>query len=293
MAGTGLCCIRPTRQKTGRSKLHPHGYDGMSIPEIVLKPLRILLAEDNPLNRKIVSAMLERRGHDVVTVENGRQAITALLNSSFDLVLMDIAMPHMDGVQTAEVIRSSVTEQVDSSIPIIALTAHYLEKDRERYVAAGMDGFLSKPVRINVLLRTIQDVMRRKGVDVILPASDADTPVAKKANLRELATVTEEFGLDYHDIIALYGSLMESVPAEFAALKVAAKEGWVEEIGEMAHTLAGSALDIVSEGPSLLAREIEHSARSGDLQDIPSLIVEMEEQVDVVLNSMTTILANA
>ncbi len=261
----------------------------MSIAEVSLRPLHVLVADDNQMNCKIVSAMLERRGHTVSTVPNGREALAALMQTSYDVVVMDVAMPVMDGVQATEAIRSSVTDRVDSSIPIIALTAHYMDADRDRYIQAGMDAFLSKPVRVHALLKTMHDVLVEKGRDSEAgPGMVAARP--KAACMRNLDLVQSEFGLEREDVFTLYGIMDASLMREFAALKVAVQEGWTEEVVEMAHSLAGSALDIVVDGPALLAREIEHAARSGATSELKALCAEMEPQVESVCRQIRDLL---
>jgi two-component system, sensor histidine kinase and response regulator len=113
-----------------------------------------LLAEDNPINAKVAIRMLERHGHRVTAVQTGRQALDALAQSSFDLVLMDIQMPEMDGLEAAAVIRER-EKDTGQHIPIIAMTAHAMRGDREKYLAGGMDEYISKPVHPQELFATI------------------------------------------------------------------------------------------------------------------------------------------
>jgi CheY-like chemotaxis protein len=132
----------------------------------------ILLAEDNPINRKLVVEMLSRAGYPVETVENGRQAVDAVRKSRFRLVLMDVQMPEMDGFEATQAIR---TEEGDRThTPIIAMTAHALKGDRERCLAAGMDDYLSKPLQSRDLFAAIE----RWGHEAPLPSSDAVAPSA-------------------------------------------------------------------------------------------------------------------
>ena len=108
--------------------------------------LRVLLAEDNPVNQRLATRLLEKRGHRVVVASNGRQALEALESASFDLVLMDVQMPEMDGFEATAAIREK--EKANGlHLPVIALTAHAMKGDRERCLAAGMDGYLAKPIR--------------------------------------------------------------------------------------------------------------------------------------------------
>ena len=124
------------------------------------RPLHILLAEDNPVNQMLASRILEKHGHSVVTAPNGREALERLENESFDLVLMDIQMPEIDGLAaTAAIRKREAGTQVH--IPVVAMTAHAMQGDKERCLAAGMDGYISKPIKIKELLSAIQAVLKK------------------------------------------------------------------------------------------------------------------------------------
>jgi signal transduction histidine kinase/CheY-like chemotaxis protein len=112
--------------------------------------LRILVAEDNRVNQRLVVRLLEKRGHQIVVAGDGRQALEALKNEKFDLVLMDVQMPRMDGVEATAAIRQT-EESSGRHMPIIALTANAMKGDREKYLASGMDGYLAKPIRAQEL----------------------------------------------------------------------------------------------------------------------------------------------
>jgi len=113
---------------------------------LFVRPLKILLAEDSAVNQKLALAMLHRQGHEAIVVDNGRKALDALAQNDFDLVLMDVQMPEMDGLTATEEIRRREC-QTDRRIPIIAMTAHAMKEDHKRCLEAGMDGYISKPVR--------------------------------------------------------------------------------------------------------------------------------------------------
>jgi CheY-like chemotaxis protein len=121
-----------------------------------LQPMKILLAEDNPVNRLFLRRALITAGHAVFEVENGVQALEMLAKDRFDIILMDIQMPVMDGVEATRRIRSGKHGRPD--IPIIALTAYAMKGDREKFLDNGMDGYVTKPVDFGELAKTIAEV---------------------------------------------------------------------------------------------------------------------------------------
>jgi CheY-like chemotaxis protein len=125
-----------------------------------VRSLRILLAEDNPVNRRLAARVLEKRGHAVALADNGREAVSAYESSTFDLVLMDVQMPEMDGLEATGCIRSREREN-GTYVPILALTAHAMKGDRERCLAAGMDGYLTKPIQPRDLIRAVESFAMR------------------------------------------------------------------------------------------------------------------------------------
>ena len=122
----------------------------------------MLLAEDNRVNQKVATRMLEKAGHDVTVAENGRVALETLASCSFDLLLLDIQMPEMDGFETIREIRRR-EHGSDTHLPVVALTAHARARDRDRCLAEGMDDFMTKPVRSRVLEETLDRVLRKLG----------------------------------------------------------------------------------------------------------------------------------
>jgi two-component system, sensor histidine kinase and response regulator len=120
--------------------------------------LRILLAEDNLVNQRLATRLLEKQGHTVVLAQNGQEAVKAATTSSFDLVLMDIQMPIVSGFEATTLIRAKEL-QTGAHLPIIAMTAHAMQKDRELCLAAGMDAYVAKPIQPAELFQTIAEVM--------------------------------------------------------------------------------------------------------------------------------------
>jgi CheY-like chemotaxis protein len=128
-------------------------------PKKALPPLRVLLAEDSLVNQKLAIGLMEKHGHTVVVANNGKEAVAALASAQFDVVLMDVEMPDMDGLEATAVIRVK-ERQTGGHLPIIAMTAHAMKGDRERCIEAGMDDYLSKPIRAQQLFETLESVLR-------------------------------------------------------------------------------------------------------------------------------------
>jgi signal transduction histidine kinase/CheY-like chemotaxis protein len=124
--------------------------------------LKVLVVEDNPVNSRFVQRYLEKRGHTVAVAANGELGVTAFKENEFDLVLMDVQMPVMDGLQAAEAIRRWEGNPEDHHVPVVGLTAHASAEDRERCLEAGMDGYLAKPVNLSDLDKVIRDVLNQE-----------------------------------------------------------------------------------------------------------------------------------
>jgi len=160
----------PSSRSTGWSSTSHR----VSIPS-----LRVLLVEDSPTNRLLATRLLEKWGHQVQTAENGKVAVELVSSHDFDLILMDVQMPELDGIQATRRIRESERDS-QSRIPIIALTAHAMSGDRDRCLNAGMDAYVTKPIRRVDLDTAIQKLMRPQVVKAELP--DADVLREKEQN---------------------------------------------------------------------------------------------------------------
>jgi two-component system, sensor histidine kinase and response regulator len=118
------------------------------------RPLHILLAEDNVVNQTLASRLLAKHGHNVVTTDNGREALERLDQESFDLVLMDVQMPEIDGFEATATLRKK-EQATGAHLPVVAMTAHAMQGDKERCLAAGMDGYVSKPINAKELIAAV------------------------------------------------------------------------------------------------------------------------------------------
>jgi two-component system, sensor histidine kinase and response regulator len=136
-----------------------------SLSETKKTDVRILLAEDNRINRKLALHLLDKFGFQADAAVTGKQAVQALEKSHYDLVLMDVQMPEMDGLEAAEVIRDPASAVLDHAVPIIALTAHAMKIDRDRCLAAGMDDILTKPIDPQQLHETLNRFLAQPDKD--------------------------------------------------------------------------------------------------------------------------------
>jgi CheY-like chemotaxis protein len=132
--------------------------------------LRILVAEDNRVNQRMITALLQKMGHVFVAAENGKEAVATLQKNDFDLILMDWQMPIMDGLEATSAIRAAESDTGDH-IPIIAMTAYSMPGDREMCRAAGMDGYLSKPISREALTRVLDDILTTRAASAEEPAN--------------------------------------------------------------------------------------------------------------------------
>ena len=154
--------LRSIQRLTGRRT--DGGGPGENQPDVQAVParaLKILVADDNPVNRTVARRLVEKEGHSVVLADNGRHAVEAYEREPFDLILMDVQMPEMDGLEATAAIRSMEAGLGRVRIPILAMTAHAMTGDRERCLASGMDGYVSKPVRVGELLEAVAAVGRK------------------------------------------------------------------------------------------------------------------------------------
>ena len=188
-AGVAMCLFKPFKQsellaaifKTRNKTRSAHAENRTRTPVDLGgagHSLHILLAEDNPINQLLAVRLLEKRGHSVVAVNNGREAIDAFEDANFDLALLDVQMPDMDGLQVAARIREREKEMGWGHLPLIALTAHAMSGDRERCLAAGMDGYVPKPIKPQELFEVINElklfVSVRGGASGCVPSGSGD-----------------------------------------------------------------------------------------------------------------------
>ena len=218
-----------------------------------LAPLRVLVAEDNEINLRLLLRRLQLWGHEVTTVRNGRDAVETSQQGHFDLVLMDVQMPEVDGLEATGRIRAAEEARGEGPrVPIVGVSAHALRGDRERFLAAGMDDYLAKPVRSAELAALIERFTADR------PAGDRD-PLARPALLAALDG--DEALLD-----ELIGLFVSDLPRQLESLRAALEARDARLLRRAAHTLAGSVGYFAPRSATLTALErLGAVAREGDL----------------------------
>jgi PAS domain S-box-containing protein len=254
-----------------------------------LLPLQVLVAEDNPTNQKLVATLLQRRGHDVTIVANGRDAVDRALRRRFDLILMDVQMPEMNGLEAAEEIRRREGDAsggpVRGRTPIVALTAHAMAGDRERCLAAGMDGYLAKPLRPDELMATIESLFpssARAPED-----NDRAAPAAsERQRAFDAATVLAEFGGDRSLLAEVIDVFLADAPARLAELSAALAARDRAALATVAHAMKGS-VGLFSRGPAYEgAIGLMQRARAGDLAGASVACAALERDVRALLDEL-------
>jgi PAS domain S-box-containing protein len=246
-------------------------------------PLEILLAEDNPVNQMVMRGFLEARGHHVLVVENGLQAVEAVRGGVFDTVLMDMLMPVMDGVEATRFIRSLPAPAGDTTI--IALTANAMAEDKEKCLAAGMDGFISKPITQNALFESLRIRRTRRSrcapmgntLDLSPPkAPAADFPVLDQRVLDDLrAGMGDAMSpLLLRQFMTDAPQRVERAVAACAAGDLPAARSDAHDLKAMAATFGLIALSKVAEAVETACREGKKEAAQTYSRDLPARLAE-------------------
>ncbi|MGA2382729.1 MAG: response regulator [Gemmatimonadales bacterium] len=230
--------------------------------------LRILLVEDNPVNQEVAATMLRKRGHDVDLAENGRLAVERVRAAHYDVVLMDIQMPELDGYQAAEQIRE-IPECRD--LPIVALTAHVLANEREKCLAHGMNAYLSKPFKAFELFAAAEGWGARPPAGAPLP------PVDLEGFRKEMAEAgaAEAVG-------GIVESFVQNLAARLKDIGAAVAAGDAVEVARLAHAFKSSAAQLGATKLAGLLKEIETAAKAEPVGDLGAIYDRLREEAGKV-----------
>jgi PAS domain S-box-containing protein len=248
-----------------------------------LSPRRILLAEDNRVNQEVAVAMLRKRGHTVTVADNGALAVAAFVDGAYDLVLMDIHMPEMDGFSATQAIRRLPGGQ---DIPIIALTADALTGEREHCLAAGMDDYLSKPFVSRDLFAIVERRRepREKSTEVAtIPASTATVEIGPApVDLDGFRAAMREAGAEAA-VDGILATFVATAPASAAALEAALRTGSAPAIASAAHAFKSAAGAIGARPLAEILLAIESAAKRTQVDQAVKIAADVPPLVDSAL----------
>jgi PAS domain S-box-containing protein len=235
-------------------KEHPGGLVTRHTIDETRRRLQILLAEDNPVNQQVAATMLRRRGHHVDIVPNGREAVAALNAGRYDVVLMDVQMPELDGISATKQIRSS-----GNKLPIIAMTAHAMSGDRERCLEAGMTGYIAKPFKPHELFAAVEGWSLTAGSRAAVQIEGDGAPV----DLQGFRDTMKEAGVE-EAVESMLKAFLQDAPRRTEQLEQAVAVKDVERISQAAHAFKSAAGTISARRLADLLGEVEAAGRAGD-----------------------------
>ncbi len=287
--GLAACLNKPVKQaellKTlarvlGEQEAAATPDTAREIPSVpVARPLRILLVEDNPINQNLAVRLLGKQGHEIVLADNGQEALTALEQGTFDLALMDLQMPVMDGLEATAAIRAREKERggygpEGRRLPILAMTAFAMAGDREKCFEVGMDGYISKPVRARELFEAIDRISTATEPTNSPPQSTVDS------NGIDWSSALEYVAGDEGMLRDLIGIFLTEAPRWMTELRQAIAAGNSGDVKRLAHNLKGSVRIFGAKSAFDSAFSLEQMSRSGNLSGAEEAYAALAQGID-------------
>ncbi len=235
--------------------------------------LNILLAEDNPVNQKVALLMLEKGGHIVTVVEDGELAVEAWRTGQFDMILMDVMMPKLNGIEATRQIRQAET-RLGGHIPIVAITANAMQSDQEQCLGAGMDGYLAKPLSPNRLHQEIERAwLANSECQTIKPSEKDDLPILDHADAMERMGGSEAL------LRSLFDLFLNEYDNYLGNIDKAEASGNQADLIRAAHTLKGALATLSASRARKKAEELEQAAKAGEQPRYRPLIQELKQEL--------------
>ncbi|OIQ98820.1 signal transduction histidine-protein kinase BarA [mine drainage metagenome] len=269
------------------SSLNEVGSAPVSPSEPFQIKARVLVAEDNAANQQVARRLLERRGLRIDTVANGQEALRALETVPYDLVLMDVQMPVMDGLEATRRIRQAGSRVLNPEVPIVALTAYAMAGDRERCLEAGMDDYIAKPFSVQAL----EVVLRRwVGTGAARPrirhAGTEGAPPEEASTAFDRAGLLSRLGGDERALEKIVASFCAFVPGIVDELCTRLAGGDAQQISYSAHTLKGASSAAGAKDLAVVAAAIEAAARKGNLDDASEFVQKLDDELARALGAI-------
>jgi signal transduction histidine kinase/CheY-like chemotaxis protein/HPt (histidine-containing phosphotransfer) domain-containing protein len=238
------------------------------------RSMRVLVAEDSAVNLKLIVKLLEKRGHAVESANTGKKVLRSLEQRPFDLVLMDVQMPEMDGLEATAAIRER-EKATDEHIPIIAMTAHAMKGDRERCLDAGMDAYVSKPVRAGELFETIERIVPKA-----LRTGRGMPPEADGSEVIDWKGAFKHFEGDVDLLKEIAEMFLEETPLILAKIKDAVRRGDHNALERAAHTVKGSVGNFAAKHAFQAAQRVEQIGRDGDMGEAEDAYKALDAEIE-------------
>ena len=251
------------------------------------RSLKILVAEDNSVNQKLITRLLEKRGHRVTLASNGVQALAALEKAPYDLVLMDVQMPGMDGLEATTLLRAREKASGEHQA-VVAMTALVMKGDRDRCMAAGMDGYLSKPIAPQEL-DDVLDRYRSPGhaeATVAEPSSVLEGPILVK-------DLFQRIDGDRIFLSELLQLLREDSPEQIRTAREAIANGNAAALQRVGHALRGALANLAAPTAAAIAGELESKGKAGDISSAAITLSAFESELTRVIASLEALCMEA
>jgi PAS domain S-box-containing protein len=267
-------------QKQQEKSAHSQGSERVSVSLASRPPdrerrneLRILLVEDNTINQILAQRLVQMRGDQIVVASNGREALAALERERFDLILMDVQMPEMSGIEVTQAIRRKEKE-TGGHVPIIATTASAMKEDRERCLAAGMDAYISKPIERDLLFDTMATLTGDSK-----ETWRSDTTAQPFDPVFDVAAVLDSLGGDLELLREVAGIFLSQTPKHMEKIRKAISERDAKVLDRGAHALKGSAANLLAQGVVGAASRLEEIGRGGSVDGSREALASLEEEL--------------
>jgi len=292
--GVAVCLTKPARQSDlldaivnvlsgpGRAKTRPASRASRRITK-ARRSLRILVAEDNPVNQELVLELLKQRGHAATVATDGVKALAALERGRFDAVLMDVQMPNLSGLEATQAIRQG-EKSTGRHVPIIAMTAHAMKGDRERCLEAGMDGYVAKPIQAAELFATVEGLVSHRRW---APGSDHQAKPANGGLDRD--TLLARFGGNPKLLRRLADVFRDDCPRMLAEIQKRLRAGNGDAVARAAHAFKGAVANFGASGVVEIAKRVEAAGREGDLGKAKRTCSELEKALPTFLRALATV----
>lgn len=242
------------------------------------RSLRILLADDNEINRRLGVKMLENHGHSVIVATNGREA-AAMSEEGFDIILMDVQMPMMNGFEATSLIRQREST-TNRRTPIVAMTAHAMKGDRERCLEAGMDDYVSKPIRAEALFKAMKNVIPDLIVESEALASPPENDSEVEEEILDQKFLLRMVGGDMEFLRTMVPVFLEESPAHLAEVRDAIERSDREALESAAHKIKGVMGGLTGNAASRAAFRLEQMGREGNLSEATQALAVLEQEVE-------------